>query len=231
VDYKNGFERLMTSKSVNTSIGNAGFKRGLTMVHKTGVDLSGRAGTDPASVYQGVVNDKVLTSDTGELCWNREEPDAGYFTVNTSGTKLFTGFPKGRTVTMGDVTLKLGKTRMGWATVSLVSRNATGFGGKGKAANILLTATGVACNSGMELESVGAGKVKAFNDEWGQAPVMVEGIPATLSLPSEATRTTCYVLDTNGDRVKEVPVEKSAAGCQITIGPQYRTIWYEVEVK
>ena len=39
-------------------------------------------------------------------------------------------------------------------------------------------------------------------------------------------------LNPNGDRVKEVPVAKSADGrAQITIGPEYKTIWYEIEVK
>ena len=114
-DYDSCFERLVATKSVNTSIGHAGFKRGLTLIHKTGVDLSGKAGTDPASVDQSVADAKVLTSDTGELCWNREASGAGYFTVNTADTKLFTGFPKGRTVAMGDVTLKVGQSRLDWA--------------------------------------------------------------------------------------------------------------------
>ncbi|MDA3925492.1 MAG: carbohydrate binding domain-containing protein [Kiritimatiellae bacterium] len=231
VDYDSCFERLVASKSVNTSIGNAGFKRALSMIHKTGVDLSGKVGTDPASVDQDVVYDKVLSSDTGELCWNREEAGAGYFTVNTADTKLFTGFPKGRTVTMGDVTLKIGKTRLNWATVSLVSRHATGFGA-GKSANILLAATGEASNSGMELENTSATRVAAVNSEWGKAPVVVEGIAATLMLPSKAERTSCYALDGNGDRTKKVHVVKSATGgSQIVIGPEYRTVWYEIEVK
>jgi len=232
VDYDSCFERLVASKAIGTGIGNAGFSRALTLVHKTGVDLTGKNGTDPASVDQEIANGKVVISDTGELCWNREEPGAGYFTVNTAGTKLFTGFPKDRTVAMGDVTLKVGRTRLDWATVSLVSHFAMGgFGEKDKAANILLTATGVASNSGMELEDVGGSKVNAVNDEWGKAPVMVEGIPAVVGLPSQATRTHCYALNSNGDRVKEVPVAKSADGCQITIGPEYKTIWYEIEVK
>jgi hypothetical protein len=193
--------------------------------------LTDKNGTDPASVDQAVASGKVLTSDTGELCLNREEPDAGYFTVNTAGTKLFTGFPKGRTIAMGEVTLEIGKTRLDWATVSLLSRNGSGFGGDGQAASILLAATGVAGNSGMRLEDLGGSKVDAVKDEWGQAPVTVEGIPAVVGLPAQASRTHCYALNSNGDRVKEVPVVKSSDGCQITIGPAYKTIWYEIDVK
>jgi hypothetical protein len=80
------------------------------------------------------VGQKVFTSDTGELTWNLEQPEAGYLAVNTPNTKLFTGYPKGRTVALGGVQLSIGKTRLDWATVSLVSRNATGFGESGRAA-------------------------------------------------------------------------------------------------
>ena len=81
----------------------------------------------------------------------------------------------------------------------------------------------------MELEKVSGNKVTAA--EWGKAPVMVEGIPATITLPSKSARTKCFALNPNGDRVKEVPVENNGNGCQIAIGPQYKTIWYEIEVK
>jgi hypothetical protein len=224
------FERMVATKKVFAGIEQAGFQRSLTLVHKTGVDLSGKAGTDPSSVDQSIADSKVLTSDTGELCWNHEEPEAGCFTVNTAGTKLFTGFPEDRMITMGDVTLKIGRTRLGWATVSLVSRFAEGgFGENGNAANILLTATGEAGNTGMELVRTRGTAVTA--DDWGEAPVMVEGIPAVIGLPSSASKTRCYILDPNGDRGEEIPVEATPAGCQITIGPEYRTLWYEIAVK
>lgn len=61
--------------------------------------------------------------------------------------------------------------------------------------------------------------------------MMVEGIPATLTLPSQPAKTRCYALDTHGDRMEELPVKEVAGGSEIVIGPQYKTVWYEVEIR
>jgi len=65
----------------------------------------------------------------------------------------------------------------------------------------------------------------------GHAPMMAEGISATLSLPSDPVKTKCYALDPHGDRMADVPVGKTATGSKIVIGPEYKTVWYEIEVK
>jgi len=232
LDYPSYFDRLVRIKAVAEGITALGFDGRQAMLHKTGVDLSGKNGTDPNAVAKISPDQKVFVSDTGELTWNIEQPGAGYFAVNTPNTKLFTGFPKGRTIALGDVSLTVGKTRLDWATVSLTSRQATGFGEAGKPATVLLAATGVAENEGTELVPVGD-KAVTFKDRlnWGNGTVLVEGIPATLTLPSDAAKTTCYALDPRGERKAEVPVEKASGGARIVIGPQYKTVWYEIAVK
>ena len=230
VDYPAYFERLVGSKAIGASIGGAGFDGKLALVHKTAVDLAAKQGTDPASVAKPA--GPVLSSDTGELTWNTEVAGKAYWTVNTPNTKLFSGFPEGREIALGGVKLSVGQTRLGWATVSLTSRQGTGFGEQARSANILLAATGAAENEGTELESL-SGKAVAFRDRlvWGNGTVAVEGVPAVVTLPSEAARTTCFALDPSGARKKEVPVEKAAGGCKIAIGPQYQTVWYEIAVQ
>jgi len=228
-DYPTYFERLVASRSVGAGIGSAGFDSRLSLIHKTAVDLTGRQGTDPAEVAK--LQGKVLTSDTGELTWNTELPESAYWTVDTPNTKLFTGFPRGRTVPLGGVTLAIGKTRLDWATVSLVSRQASGFGESGRSANILLAATGLAENEGMVIEQVNAQEI-TLRDKWGTGTVLVEGIPATITLPSAAARTKCFALDPSGNRKQDVPVEKAGnGGSIITIGPAFRTVWYEIDVQ
>lgn len=230
VDYAAYFERLAGSKAIGASIGGAGFDGKQPLVNRTAVDLSGKLGTNPALVAKP--EGKVLVSDTGELIWNAEEAGAAYWTVNTPNTKLFTGFPKGRTVALGGVTLAVGQTRLDWATVSLTSRQGTGFGEKGAPANILLAATGVAENEGTVLEKTAERSV-ALRDrlKWGGGTVLAEGIPAVVTLPSDPAKTLCFALDPRGDRKAAVPVEKAEGGCRIAIGPQHQTVWYEIEVK
>ncbi len=65
----------------------------------------------------------------------------------------------------------------------------------------------------------------------GHAPVMVEGISAAVTLPSDPAKTACYALDPHADRKRPVPVETADGGRRILIGPQYQTVWYEIEVK
>jgi hypothetical protein len=233
IDYDTDFARLVKGRTLLHTVGitSAGFDSRLGLIHKTAVDLDGGPGTDPASIDQKAAEAPIVISDTGELTWNREVAGAGYFTVNTDDTKLFSGFPGGRTIALGEVSLEVGPTRLDWATVSLVSRFAGGgFGGNGKPASILLAATGLTQNTGMELERLDGDFVTARNNDWGRAPVLTEGIPAVIQLPAPASRTRCFALDPNGDRVKAVPVEATATGSRIVIGPQYQTIWYEIEI-
>ena len=230
VDYATYLDRLARSKSIGASIGTVGFDSRLTLLHKTAVDLSGKQGSDPATVDEIPTTQTVFVSDTGELTWNVEEPDAGYFTVNTPNTKLFTGFPKGRTISLGDVTLSIGKTRLDWATVSLVSRKATGFGESDRSANILLAATGLSENKGMTVEKVTGSQI-TIPGEWGDGPVCAEGIPAEVTLPVSPARVRCFALDPGGDRKTDVPVEKTEGGAKIVLKPEYETIWYEIDIQ
>ena len=61
---------------------------------------------------------------------------------------------------------------------------------------------------------------------------MNEGIPATITLPAPAARTTCRALDERGKPKADLPVTADADGhAVVAIGPAYRTVWYEIAVK
>jgi hypothetical protein len=218
-------EHLIAARSSHYSIRTQGHDARLVTVHKTGVSFDGGVPTEAVKLS---ADQRVFVSDTGEIVWNKEKPDAAYLAVNTPDTKLFTGFPEGRTVDLGGVSLTVGKTRLNWATVSLVSRRATGFGEAGRPASILLAATGDAGNAGRVMEQVGEKHI-TLTDR-GHAPMMAEGIPAAVVLPSDPAKTKCYALDPRGDRKTEVPVGKAAGGSRIVIGPEYETVWYEIAV-
>lgn len=229
--YSTWFDRLAGARKAGTSIAAVGLDGRLALIHKVAVDLSGKAGTDPETAKKDLGSPSVLTSDTGELIWNHEIPGAAYWTVDTPNTKLFSGFPKGRTISLEGVSLTIGKTRLGWATVSLVSRNATGFGEAGRPASILLAATGVSENRGMRLEREQSTRGWLTLADWGPGPTVVEGVPVTIVLSADPTKTRCYALDPSGERRKEVPVGKTPeGGSGIEIGPEYETVWYEIDV-
>ena len=104
VGYDAYFDRLAGARAVSATIAAAGFDPRLCLIHRTAVDLSGKSGTDPAGAKKIDQRQKAFVSDTGELTWNTEMPGAGYWTVDTPHTKLFTGFPKDRTFALGGVT-------------------------------------------------------------------------------------------------------------------------------
>lgn len=100
----------------------------------------------------------------------------------------------------------------------------------------LLAVTGFVCNSGeiiVEPEGL-PGKVSCSPPDGGavgKGPVLCEGVEAELVLPGLAGRVRCYALDESGNRREEVKVLASPSGeAVIDIGPQYRTVWYEIDV-
>ena len=178
----------------------------------------------------GIALGDVLTTDTGEIEWNNSVSNAGCVVVRAANTKAFTGFVRGRKFDLGGgVRLSVGPTERDWATISLVSRESNGFGASGPA-RMLLAATGQAGNRGAKFTEHTRGDgtvgISSRGDDWGTGPYEVEGVPAELSLP--AARARCWALDGRGERMAEVPVVSDGAASRVVIGPEYRTVWYEI---
>ncbi len=225
------FEQLADKKAISARLPSTGLDARLALVHKVAMTFSRVPENTPAPAAPALEKTDVIQSDTGELTWNRERAGEAYWTVSTANTKCFTGFPAGREIGLGgNVKILVGSTRLNWATISLTSRHATGFGADGKPATILLAATGLTENEGTALESTKDGKTILRDRDWGNGTVLTEGVPAIVTLPSDATRTKCHALDERGARKAEVPVEKDGEGCRIEIGPRYKTVWYEIVV-
>ncbi len=192
---------------------------------------------DCAARVADAVKTRIWKSDTGELVWDASNEGAGYVTVAAANAKVFTGFVRGRAFDLGDgVSLEIGPTEGDCATVSLVSRDATGFGADGLPARILLAATGLAHNSGArftdEGEAPGGGRcISSRGADWGGGPFLVEGVPAKVTLPAPAERTTAWALDGAGRRMREIPVSRGEDGrAVVSIGPEHKTVWYEIAV-
>ena len=191
-----------------------------------------------ASTFEKETHPAVMMTDGGQIEWNNENPEQGMFIVRTDNTKLFSGFPAGRTIDWGDgITFNVGKTKLGWTTMSLVSKKANGFLKRSKA---LLVATGYTKHSNQTLtvdpDPKDPSKPSTFihcrHEAWGSGPMLTEGIPATLKLASKARRTRCWALDERGKRCTKVPVKKAEDGkAIIEIGPEYKTVWYEIKTR
>ena len=201
------------------------------LVHRMAVDTKGTA----VVPYPEEPLGKVKMSDTKEIEWNNEDPECGMFIVRTQNTKVFSGFPAGRTIDWGDgISLQVGETKLGWTTISLTSKKGNGFTGRSSA---LLAATGYTHNAGAKFipktdpqkPNAKTSVITCAEGDWGTGSMLTEGIPATITLATKANRTKCWALDEHGQRYKKVPVKASADGMAvIEIGPEYKTVWYEI---
>ena len=62
---------------------------------------------------------------------------------------------------------------------------------------------------------------------WGHGPALAEGIPVTVTL-ANAGVTHVWALDSTGARAHDVPVTINGGKATFAIGPEYRTVWYEI---
>ena len=198
----------------------------------------------PWCIFDAVANPAVLAHmpacaalmvrgdlrDSQEFIWNRDRPGKEYVAVNTANSKLFVGYADGRTIELGDVSLNVGVTETGWATVSLVSRDATGFGASGKA-SVLIAASASVGNTGAKVERKSKTEVRLL--DWGRAPVRAEGVPCEIVFPVPPSRLACYALAADGSRAKGIALESVGDGsrARVRLLPVHRTLWYEAVIK
>jgi len=226
VDLDSERERDILHRTINPrslTAENLGLDLDMAMLHAVALNL------DPQTENElplGLESTKQIASDTGQLHWDFSQPDAGFFIADTPKTKVFTGFVRGRTFALGDVQLKVGKTKRDWTTITMTALDGADLRSPGR---ILLAATGDVQNSGAELQDLGGDRVTLSN-RWGEAPILCEGIPAALTLPVDSGKVRFHALDPSGNRKASIPAQSQAGNCLLEIGPQHKTIWYEIEI-
>lgn len=198
----------------------------LALLHAVALDLDENAAA-PAPADAKPPQTKVFRSDTGQLRWDVSRPGAGFFIADTPRTKLFTGFVRGRDFELGKLKLKIGKTRLDWATVSMVAVDGPRFDAPGR---VLIAATGWVQNTDARIEQLGGDRV-TLRDRWGSAPVLCEGIQGEVVLPLPADRVELYPLDESGNRRPAVRCSQRDGQAVLPLGPEHKTVWYEVQVR
>jgi hypothetical protein len=196
----------------------AGMSREMPLLRRVAI----APGADPARAPDaGPAGRSRFETDTGELAWDLTDKSRGVVTVNTPRSKAVIGYGAGKTFALGDVVILPGETMQeGWSAITITAMSPRRY---------LVTATGYAENTGMgwktpEKSSVGR--------DWGEAPSLVEGVSARITLPAPAGRARAWALDERGQRRGEIPVGVVAprGPATIGIGPEHRTLWYEIEV-
>jgi len=204
--------------------GSAGIPQEAALIHRVSVATDG-VPVPPGALAPGrlTITGNRFLSDTGELLWDLSEPNRGVVTINTPMSKAVIGYGGGKRFLLGDVAIEPRNSMQdGWCAITMTCMDKP-------AGRWIITATGYAENSGMvwknpEKSSVGR--------KWGNAPSLVEGIAARITLPFPNSRLKVWVLDEKGQRSAPVPTT-SAPNNQafLEIGPQWKTIWYEIQAR
>ncbi|HEX9047489.1 MAG TPA: Ig-like domain-containing protein, partial [Verrucomicrobiae bacterium] len=174
-------------------------------------------------------NQTAYASDTGQLNWDTAK---GVLTIKSPRVKAVIGSANQQTFNLGDgVTVTPGQTMQGtnWAAVTLTVLNGAGFQTAGR---VLITATGYTDNHRMLWKS-GMGPTNATSSvgaNWGQPPVLMEGVPAAITFAMPTNQVAVWALDVYGDRETRVPLISTNGGTLFQLSRNYETAWYEATI-
>lgn len=202
--------------------GNAGIPREAALTHRVAISLGGtKPARDTIPPDRFAMTGDRFVSDTGELVWDLREKNRGVVTINSARSKAVIGFSGGKRFELGEFIIEPAEgLQNGWSAITL-----TALDGDAKSPRRwLLTATGYAENTGMGWKNA---EKSSVGRAWGQAPSRVEGVEAKLTV-SGGKRVDGWALDERGQRREILTNESDGV---VSIGPRWRTLWYELETR
>jgi hypothetical protein len=149
---------------------------------------------------------------------------AGLYTVDAPAAKVVVGHCTGKRTVMEGAEFDVKANSRNFAVLTL---NALDGHPLARSGRLLLVAVGDVENTDMgwnaDHTSVGT--------KWGRAPTLCEGIAANVTLTTTANAARVHALEGNGARASEVTAKLAAGQLSFTIGPQFKTLWYEIVVE
>jgi len=187
----------------------------LALSHRVGVDAETRSSRAP----EIAASTKRLASPDGRVVWDATNPAKACVKVNTPASRAVWDLIAGQTFALGGLTLDVGPIERDYGAIVVTSLD-----GKPLQASrrMLLTAVGSAenLNMGWNKDRTSVGK------DWGTGPTHVNGIPAAITLENRIRAV--YALDGRGMRMDSVRATAHAGRTTFAIGPEHRTLWYEL---
>ncbi len=166
-----------------------------------------------------------LTSDNGELFWNRENPQSAYVRIRGSAIQGAVGFVKGMSVDLDDWSFKASGSSPDHLAVLLQSRDGNALRETRK---MIFTVWTEHQNTGMGWNSAQT----SVDNRWGTTPTILRPaqLELTLRFPS-ARLLKLYPLDEKGNRKEPLSGNFAQNIWTFTIDTgRDRTLWYEIEI-
>ena len=191
----------------------------IALARRTGIELFPEKEVPVPRVKE---RPRIIRTDTNELTYDLERENEGIFMVDTKGTKVISGFVRGRRFDLSGVKVEFLKTLKGWATFTMTSLNGNDLL---SAKRILIAATGMKKNKGWNLERLGRNRV-TLRDRWGSPPVLCEGIKARISFPARTSPVAAFPLGPEGNRSGSLEIGRKNGKYFIEIPGT--SLWYMV---
>ncbi len=142
------------------------------------------------------------------------------YTCNSPSTLSIVGFVGGEQVALPGSVITFPNFGNGFASVTLTTLDGAPIESSRR---ILFTLVGKVENQGM----IWNAQRTSVGTNWGHGPTLAEGIPAVVAL-SVTRVVNVWALDGTGKRMSSVPAKNENGRLTFTVGPQYRTVWYEL---
>ncbi|MBI5769231.1 MAG: hypothetical protein HZA93_15665 [Verrucomicrobia bacterium] len=189
--------------------------------------LARRIGIDPKATQADTVAVAAaekgkglrLASPGNSVVWDAATERA-HVLLDTPPTRGAWGIIGGGDFSLSGVRLEIGAIARDYAAVVLTSLDGAPLERTKRA---LLAAVGSAENRGMKWNDART----SVGNQWGAGPAEVNGVPLEITLPRGGARV--FALDGRGQRLGEVAAADGRAGTRFKVGPEFRTLWYEVE--
>ena len=217
----------------------------MPLLHRTAILVEGLPEPEEYLTPQDAeMTGSIYNSDTGEVVWDAQTADRSVLLVNTSKSVGVIGFGGNKRFDFGNVVIELGRTLLGtWSVTTLSVIDGETFG---EWNSLLLVAAGFSTNNGSIIRdfqtgevlvtgSVNVSQITQYNgeitcaDSWGQASTLAEGVPGTIRIRTQ-NDVEVWSLNNKGERLRSVPVSTEGEYKVFTIGPEYKTIWYEITI-
>ncbi len=174
---------------------------------------------DPALSKPAVKTVKIKGPDIPNVAIVKSASGAQYV-ASDHGATAVSGYVGGTTVAGNGIVAAFPPFGNNFASLTLTPTD-----GKDVAAShrMLFTITGKAEN----LDMVWNATHTSYSRKIGHGPVQAEGIPASITITNPFIKH-AWALDSTGARIATVPVTVANGKATIAVGPDYKTVWYEL---
>lgn len=174
--------------------------------------------SDPGPLALSVQN---LKPGTGGFVWDHARQQVR---VDSPASKALIGKLGGTATRVTGLVAEVAPSARNFAVLTLTSRDGKPTEQSG---SLLLTALDKAENRGLRWNAE-----RTFAaDAWSAGPPELEVPTATLQIATKAQSVTVWALDGAGKRVTSVPATLENGTLTLAIGPEHRTLWYELEAR